>query len=366
MVDDQHAHLLQKQKEFFTRKNLSRHLIDTLSGQIYNSPLSPYSRYLPRGKIIPQLIRPEAYRDSYEWLIDRSRLKTGVCVSWIAPLMGFPWMEAILGCPIFCSDDGMNVWAEPIAEYVKHMERFDPQSSNPWLEKLSEFTEYLVKMAKDSIPVNILIMRGVADFLSAMMGPETMSLELYDHPDKVKKWAKCLSELWTRVIKAQLEVIPEFRGYYWSMGLGFSQECAVFQEDAAALLSPEMYERIIFPSDKEIFDAFPYTIMHLHSSSLHILDLLLDAKGPSVIQIGVDPGSSIQELIPIFAKVQQHKPLYLSLVNSSAEEIQKVIDSLPATGMILGIPIDLLARLTGVDPIYEDRERRHTCEDNSD
>lgn len=354
MVDGQYAHLLQKQKEFFTRKNLSRHLIDTFSGQIYNSPLSPYSRYLPRGKIVPRLIRPEAYRDSYEWLIDRSRLKTGVCISWIAPLTGFPWMEAILGCPIFSSDDGMNVWAEPITDHVKYMERFDPQASNPWLEKLSEFTEYLVRMAKNRVPVNILIMRGIIDLLSAMMGAESMSLELYDHPDKVKKWANYLSELWIRVIKAQLEIIPEFHGYYWSMGLGFSQGCAVFQEDASALLSPEMYGRIIFLSDKQIFDAFPYTIMHLHSSSLHILDFLLDAQGPSVIQIGVDPGSSIQELIPVLSKVQQHKPLYLSLVNSSTEEIQEVIDSLPARGIILAIPTDLLSRLNGIDPIYRD------------
>lgn len=354
MIDRQYAYLLQKQKEFLTRKNLNRHLIDTFNGQIYNSPLSPYSRYLPRGKIAPELIKPEAYRDSYEWLIDKFRQEPGICISGIAPLMGFPWMEAILGCPVFSSDDGMNVWAEPIPDHIEHMEYFNPQSCNLWLKKLSEFTEYLVRIAKNRVPVNILIMRGIVDLLSAMMGAGTLGLELYDHPEIIKKWANFLSKLWIRVIKAQLEIIPKFHGYYWSMGLGFSQRCAVFQEDASALLSPEMYRRIIFPSDKKIFDAFPYTIMHLHSSSLHILDLLLDAKGPSVIQVGVDLGSSIQELIPVLSKVQQHKPLYLSLANSSAEEIQEVIDSLPATGIILAIPTDLLSRLNGVDPIYRD------------
>ena len=353
----QYYYLVQKQKDFFVRRNLPQHLIDTFDESIYNGPLHPYAQYLPKGRITPELIGPEAYRDSYECLIGKFKSLPGICVWGIAPLMGFPWMEAILGCPIFSSDDGLNVWANPIPNYAKHMKYFDSQSSNPWLKKLLEFTEYLIGIARNKVPVDILIMRGITDLLSAMMGPENLGLELYDHPDIIKKWANLLAKLWIRVVKDQLKIIPKFYGHYWSMGLAFSERCVIFQEDASAFLSPEMFKQIIFPSDLKIFAAFPHTIMHLHSSSLHILDFLLNSQGPSVIQIGVDPGSSIQELIPVFQKVQQYKPLYVSLVNISIEETQKVIDLLSPEGVIFGIPDSFLSHLANVNVIYKNREK---------
>jgi len=354
-----YIYLLQKQKNFLARKNLNQHLVDTFSEDIYNGPLHPYSQYLPKGQITPDLIKPEAYRNSYEWLIKKLRLQPGVCVWGIAPLMGFPWMEAILGCSIVSSDDGLNVWVKPLPNYGKYMEYLDSQSSNPWLEKLLEFTEYLVRIAKNRLPVNIFIMRGITDLLSAMMGPETLGLELYDHPEMLKKWASLLAELWIKVIKEQLKIIPRFHNHYWNMGLAFSKKCAMFQEDASAFLSPQMYKKMILASDLKVFAAFPYTIIHLHSSSLHILDFLLDRNGPSVIQVGVDSDSSIQKLIPIFQKVQQHKPLYISLVNSSVEDIQKVIDLLPPIGVILGIPNNLCGSLTGISLIYKEQEEKN-------
>jgi len=118
--------------------------------------------------------------------------------------MGFPWMEAVLGCPIFSSDDGLNGWAKPIFDYSRCIKPFDLQSSNPWLEKLLEFAEYLVRIVRDRLPVNILIMRGITDLLSAMMGPETLGLELYDRPQVLKKWASLLPELWIKAIKVAL------------------------------------------------------------------------------------------------------------------------------------------------------------------
>lgn len=95
-------------------------------------------------------------------------------------------MEAVLGCPIFSSDDGLNVWAKPIFDYSRYIKHFDPQFSNPWLEKLLEFTEYVVKIVRNRLPVNILIMRGITDLLPATKGPETLGLELYDRPEVLK------------------------------------------------------------------------------------------------------------------------------------------------------------------------------------
>lgn len=197
-------HLLKKQKDFLARKNLNHHLIDALPEDICSRPLYPYSQYLPKGQITSDLIKPETYRDSYEWLIEKYVSLRGICIWGVAPLMGFPWMEAVLGCPIFSSDDGLNVWAKPIFKYNRYLKHFDPQSSNPWLEKLLEFTEYLVRIVRDRLPINILTMRGVTDLLSAMMGPETLGSELYDHPEVLKKWASLLAELWIKVIKVAL------------------------------------------------------------------------------------------------------------------------------------------------------------------
>ncbi|MGC9358984.1 MAG: hypothetical protein ACP5G7_01240 [Anaerolineae bacterium] len=80
-----------------------------------------------------------------------------------------------------------------------------------------------------------------------------------------------------------------------------------------------------------------YSIMYLHSGSLHIVDTLLATPLPSAIQVSLDPPPSAppwQELLPVFAKILAHKPLLIDGYLNK-EEAHALEDRLPHGGLAI-------------------------------
>jgi hypothetical protein len=121
--------------------------------------------------------------------------------------------------------------------------------------------------------------------------------------------------------------------------------CPVYQEDAAALISSEDFERVIGPGARRVLQAFSYPIMHFHSTGIHLVPTLLTANKNITIEINIDPtGLSIQELIPIFANIQAYAPLEIF---GNANEIWTCLEALPAAGIAYLILESSLEELNG-------------------
>ena len=77
------------------------------------------------------------------------------------------------------------------------------------------------------------------------------------------------------------------------------------QEDASALFSPDLYTRSLRPEDERQALAFPYSVIHLHSSSLFLLDRILRIEPLKCIQINKDAGDvKVSEMLPFLKRVQ--------------------------------------------------------------
>jgi hypothetical protein len=107
------------------------------------------------------------------------------------------------------------------------------------------------------------------------------------------------------------------------------------QQDAALFFTPQKYRDLILPADQMIARSFDYTVMHFHSSSLHTLDDFLGMGELECIQIVVDPmGPSLEELIHVFKKTQEAKPLVI-FADINDKEIDFLLGQLSSRGLCI-------------------------------
>ena len=66
--------------------------------------------------------------------------------------------------------------------------------------------------------------------------------------------------------------------------------------------------------DRVVFEAFDFTVIHVHSCCLHIIDTLLGEPALDMIQISIDhPGGPLAgEVMPTFERIMQVKPLIVT------------------------------------------------------
>jgi hypothetical protein len=291
------------------------------------------------GEIRPEQLPPTGWLSFYEETFQHTGLYWGDLVWWASPLNGFPWVEAIAGCPVEASRIAGSVWANPhprlrhgltdeAIEQVLADLTYNP--ANPWLQKLIECTRGLVEHAAGRFPVCPGIMRGASDLVAALLGSEAFCLALYDYPQAVAVLAEAGVSLWLQVIAAQLECIPPFAGGYVNAGLWAPAPCPVYQEDASVLISERAFRHFFLAAGQQVWKEYPYGILHLHSGGLQVVPALLEGSSPPVVEINIDPGGpDLDRLLPIFAEIQRHTRLE---VLGTQEQIERCIRELSAVG----------------------------------
>ena len=285
-------------------------------------------------------IRPEdldvsACLSEYEALYERHE-SSGQDSFWTAePLTGIPWMEAMMGGKVVAAKDSFVV--EPGTG--------DPESDsfgilldeNPWFIKYMEFVTRLESLSQGRFAVGQPIMRGPLETLCALMTiPETV-YAFVDRPDWIASRLSRLSDSFIRLIKTHQDAVGPFHGGY-SFGfyhLWAPSRCIWVQEDATSFLSPAIYRDFQADNDRRVLASLPYNLFHLHPASFFILDELLTADGPKVIQVNRDVnGPSIEAMLPYLLRVLNTRRLLL-WGEFSEPEVRQLLEALPARGFAL-------------------------------
>jgi len=249
-----------------------------------------------------------------------------------------PWMEAILGCPIRATIQGGSMRTRSFIRDWSEWESRTPRRNADWLRALIQLAEGLVTRSGGRYAVVQTLMRGPADLAEAVLGPELMCLSMYDNPHALQRFLEEVTEAFIEILRAQLSRIPPIDGGYvnpfgvWAPGTVVRTQC-----DASAFLSPAQYARWFLPYDVRICEAVDYSIIHLHSGSLHTVDALLAVERPQAIQVTLDPESSappVERLLPIFRKILATKPLIVD-GPLTRERVQLLRDQLPPDGLYI-------------------------------
>jgi len=315
---------------------------------------------IPDGLVQPGDIKLDAFAADYEdWYAKQQQCELDV--PWVAyPLVSMPWCESILGCQIGSS--GGNMAAQPWVTDYRQIQELSIAADNPWLLKLLEYQEFLVKLSNGRFPVSNSLMRGPLDLLAAVRGPQQMCLDLYDCPEDLGAALQHLTDLWIQIAHMQMRVIPPFKGGYsfGQIDLWSRKHGGWFQDDAVALWGPSAYRQHVKPCEERLAGCMDVTGKHLHPVALSSVSDLVRMRKLGVIEVNFEetPGMSLKQMIPFLRQALEHKCLII-WGEFDAADLQEIADNLPTRGLALDMigktPEQIQSLARDVDRIWHKR-----------
>lgn len=300
-------------RRFFAMANDQGPLVGFFVDTYY--PLKRYrtESFLRHGALQAEDVPVEPFLPEYERLA-RTYEDYGGDFLWAgAAFWGLPWVEALAGCGVFADQQtGSSRSLAPEGfRGAEDLPSFDPD--NPWARKAREFLRRLSEQSAGRFPIGTTLMRGISDLLSALYGGPEFLYRLMDHPAAERRLIRGLTDLWLAFARDQLAEIPDFRGgvgsFYYSMWL--PGRGVWLQEDASALMSPQLFGEFIYPAIVEMAGAFDTSVIHLHPSTYIPVEFLVDSP-LSAIELHIDVGGPrAEELYPHYRQIQNRKPLII-------------------------------------------------------
>ena len=231
-----------------------------------------------------------------------------------SPFVYIPWMEALMGCKIVATEK--SFWPEP---FIDDLEKWDweiPTLENPWAKKLLELLKALIQNSGGRYPVSHTLMRGPIDMLAAIRGVNGLVMDIIDKPELVKKVAEVCADIWIEVAKAQLNMIPDSKTGYMGGGFGYRvwapQKIVWLQEDTLSSLSPQLYNELFISIDKRIASEFPFTVFHIHGTSLWAIDILTEITEIKAIELNFETvNQDTESIFSAYKKILSKKPLVM-------------------------------------------------------
>jgi hypothetical protein len=314
-MSNQHKSIEQRVEFFraFHRRENKRPLFGFSPGSEFPLPRYPSSRSLPEGRLLtPDDFDPVAYAADAEKLYLETEKFGGDFVFSGSAFWGIPWLEALLGCPLFVSHTTDSIRAETPPDFSPDkLPVFSPE--NPWVKLMGSMLDTLAKRAAGRFPLATTRMRGVSDLLSALYGGTEFVMAMFDKPDEVSRVAEKLTDLFIAAGQFQLDRIPLFHGGVGSFfyNAWMPSGTVWHQEDATALLSPNLYKQFIEPCDRRIVSAFPHVVIHQHSTGFVPIASYLE-MGMSVLEMHIDTsGPTAKEIYEKHIAILRERPLLI-------------------------------------------------------
>ncbi len=325
-------------------------------------PMLSFAKQFDETVIAPEMIRPEEYFAEWDQAHENTEQRGEDLFSVASPLASVPWMEAIAGCVIRALPASGSIWAEhpnPSDFDIKRI-RFD--QNNPWLLKLVEFTQALRDHAAGRYPVGNPILRGVSDMVAALLSPTEMIYGFFDRPQFIHELCYRCAEIWQGVAQELTRAKGSFhdgscadRRRIWGKGTSL-----LYQDDAAALTSPELFTEFFLPHIAEILKPYQNTIIHTHSESLPIMQTsLCSVEELKAIEVLLDPsGLQGEQLLERFQNILRYKSIVIC-GEMSTDLIQLFVENLPSAGLCIQPKVNTAAEADFLWRHYENTFRYH-------
>lgn len=328
-------------RQFYARAN-DRPLLGFFVGSGYPLHRYPCSRSLPEDRpLTPEDFPVAGYLDDSDALFERHEACGGDFIWSASAFWGIPWLEAILGCPLHADHATGSIRAEPVPGFSvpEDIPALDPAA--PWPAKAVEFIEALAERSAGRYPIGTTRMRGIADLLAALYGNSEFIFAMMDKPAEIREVCRRLTDLWIAFGRMQLERIPLFHGgvgsFYYNM---WAPAGTVWhQEDAAALLSPPLYDEFIREHDQQIAESFSGCIMHQHPTRF-VPTTAYVAMPFIALELHVDEGGpGARALYDAHIRILASKPL-LIWGRLSPDDLDWIFSRLPAAGLAVMTVVD--------------------------
>jgi hypothetical protein len=307
-------------------------------------PLQSYTgmaQFRGRKGIEARQLHPEDLLADYESIVASWEEMQDDVIRAVAPLPPFPWLEAMLGACVQVGDEA--IWALEGGFDYADLEALDLSPDNPWRRKYLEFVAKLNDHFHDRCPVGQPILRGISDMIAALRGTSQMVFDLYDQPEPFRHLAERCTDLLVSLVADQQRISGPFAGGYEieQLALWAPGRIIRMQEDGSAFLSPALYVKYFQDKDERQASSFPYSLIHLHSSSLFLLHAILDVESLKCIQINKDVGGmEVSDMLPFFKNVQDRGKRLMIRGKLDHEDLKLLRRELSPNGLYLQIVVE--------------------------
>jgi hypothetical protein len=304
--------------------------------------------------VTPEMIRPQAFLDDHLRLLREGEildddLIRGACPGQVA----IPWLPGIAGCRMRVFPD--SILGEEQCLSLEQAASLKLDRDDPWFRKYVEFGLALVRAAEGRFPVGHSAEVGPTDLHALLRGHTRSIMDLVDEPERAAEILSNLGEFFYRVQQEFWNRMPLFHGGYFDAqySLWSPRPIMRLQEDATAVYSPSLYRKFVQPVERALAGRFPCSFMHLHSTSMFLLDAFLEIQEIQCFQVNKDAlGPSTAAMIPHYRKVQKAGKPLLIRGSFDSEEVRLLLDSLNPRGLFLNIMVESIGRVELLRPLF--------------
>jgi hypothetical protein len=341
-------------RSFWKRESVRRPLVGfTLVGWFPLDEFAATQAWSSARYLTPEMIDPESFLPDHvrmlregDWMDDD--LIRGACPGQVA----IPWLPGMLGCRMrilphnVLGEERRIDWEEAL-----HV-RLDCE--NPWYRKYFEFAAALVRVSAGEFPVSHAAELGPTDLMAALRGHTESVWDLADEPEKSSELLKLTAAIFRDLTEQLWMKLPLFHGGYFDAqySLWAPGPIVRMQEDATAFYSPAFYRKFVQPVDRMLGAHFPNSFIHLHSTSMFLLDAFLECREIQCFEVNQDAlGPAVREMAAHFRKIQlDGRPL---LIRGSFEpdDLRLLMDSLDPRGLFLNIMVRDRKEVEGLRPL---------------
>lgn len=303
--------------------------------------------------LTPEMVDPEAFLPDHLRMLREGEqvdddLIRGACPAQVA----VPWMHGIVGSRLrilpqnVLGEERRLSWGEVLAV------RLDPD--NPWFRRYLEFAGTLVRAANGRFPVSHSPESGPSDLHAVLRGHTDSILDLTDEPEKSAELLLRLAGMCRDVTEEIWKRLPLFHGGYFDAQYSLWAPAPIIrmQEDATAVYSPALYRRFVQPVDRMLAGHFASSFIHLHSTSMFLLDAFLEVGEIRCFEVNNDvAGPPVKEMVPYFQRIQAAGKPLLIRGSFTPDEMRLLADSLEPRGLMLNVMVAEMKEIESLRPL---------------
>ena len=292
--------------------------------------------------LTPDMMAPEDFMADYLRILSEGERLDDDLIRGACPMqVAVPFLPGMLGCRSRILPD--NVLGEEQHLTWDEALRLRLDQENPWFRKYVEFGRALVALSAGRFPVSHNAELGPTDLHALVRGHNESIVDLVDEPDKSAEILWRMGEIFRDVTEEFWKGIPLYHGGYFDAqySLWAPGPTIRIQEDATAVFSPDLYRKLVQPVDRVLAAHFPCSFIHLHSTSMFLLEAFLEIEEIHCFEINNDVGGPpLEKMVPCFQQVQRARRPLLIRGSFNQREMRLLLDSLEARGLFLNIMVD--------------------------
>ncbi len=235
-------------------------------------------------------------------------------------------VAAMLGARL--ENDSGQVWFVPEQERAITEIHFAFDPENIWFERIRDICVAGLKRWQGEVLIGMLDLGVNLDILSVFRPGQQLLLDLYDHPDEVKRLTEEAHDCWHRVVEEINGILqPVNPGYSDWSGIFTDRPSYMLQCDFSYMISPEMFNEFARPELEATCAKLPRSFYHLDGpGALPHLDSLLTIEELDGVQWV--PGEGQPDC--------SHWPAVYQKIHAAGKKIQVIDNDFDSLDAVIG------------------------------